>query len=265
MSEPKITYGIRNVHYALKTVSNGVAAFAPPVPMPGAFEIALPPVGDPVKVYADDTVYFYRNVNQGYDGTLSVYTLPESFQRDVLGLVKDSNGVMVESAGAVQKEAALLFEFATDEPKTKRAILYSCAFGRSDVASKTKTETLEPNGFAIPVTASPLDGTEYVRSSILGDKNVPAWTSWFSSVYMPSEAAKFPVTITVSDSSGPLAGVLVVCGGLMAFTGADGTAAFMLPAGSYDLFVSKADYTAEVDAVTVTSSPVATAVTMTAQ
>lgn len=259
----KITYGIRNVYYAIKAVSAGLVSFAPPVPMPGAYEISLPPVGDPVKVYADDGVYYNQTVNQGYDGKLSLYAIPESFQRDVMGMVKDSNGVMVESADAVQKEAALLFEFSTDEARTKRAVLYSCAFGRSEIASKTKSDTLEPNGFSIPVTASPLDGSAYVKANILGDKNVPAWASWFSSVYMPSTTNKFAVTVTVSDSSGPLAGALVVCGGLLALTGADGVAMFLLPPGSYDLLISKDGYTAKVDSVTVSAAAVSKPVTLT--
>lgn len=255
----KITYGIKNTYYALKSVSEaGIVTFGTPVAMPGASEIALPPVGDPVKVYADNVVYAKFNVNQGYDGDLSLYNIPESFSRDVLGMTVDSNGALVENASATQSDFALIFEFDTDTTKTKRNVLYNCSAGRSDLNGTTKEDKIDPKPFSIPITASPLEGTEYVKASIVGDSNDATWSSWLSSAYTPALTTQYKVTVTVTG----IANALVVCGGKFARTDASGNAYFMLPNGTYDVLISATGKTAQADTVTVASAAVTKTITM---
>ena len=86
----KITYGIKNVKYAKKTIAeDGSVTFATPVAIPGAYEIALPTVGETAKVYADNITYVKIPSNQGYDGNFGCYGLPESFLTDILGYEKN--------------------------------------------------------------------------------------------------------------------------------------------------------------------------------
>lgn len=255
----KITYGIKNVHYAKISVSEaGAVTFGTPVALPGASEIALSTVGDPVKVYADNIVYVKFHVNQGYEGDLSVFNIPDAFSKDHLGMLLDSNGVLVESASATQDDFALLFEFDTDIAKTKRTVLYSVSAGRPELNSATKEDTIDPQPFAIPLTASPAPDTEYVKASVVGDSGDAAWSSWFSSVYTPASSAQYLVTVTITDDATPtpaaIAEALVVCGGKFAKTDSTGKAYFMLPNGTYDILVSADGYTADTDSVTVSSA-----------
>lgn len=255
----KVTYGIKNVHYALKTVSeSGTVTYGSPVPLPGASEMSLPPVGDPVKVFADNVVYAKFNVNQGYDGTLSIYNIPDHFARDVLGMTLDNNGVLVENASAVQSDFALIGEFNTDTVKTKRFVLFNCSAGRSDINGATKEDTVDPQPFSIPITAAPLDGTEYVKASIVGDSTNATWASWLSSVYTPATATQYKVTVTVTG----IANALVVCGGKIARTDTTGNAYFMLPNGTYDVLVSATGKAAQATTVTVASAAVTKTITM---
>ena len=140
MSE-KITYGIKNVHVAKISVSSeGTVTYGEPKALPGASEITLSTVGDPVKVFADNVVYYKAGVNQGYSGNLVIYNVPDWFEKDYLGMFEDSNGVLVEDSAGVSAEFALIFEFNTDSAKTKRNVMYNCSASRPEISGSTKNK-----------------------------------------------------------------------------------------------------------------------------
>lgn len=255
----KITYGIKNVFAAKKTVSDlGVVTFGTPTALPGATEISLPPVGENKKVYADNVVYTTVATNQGYDGNLSIYNIPDWFSTEYLGMTVDDNGVLIENASGTKSDFALIFEFATDTASTKRNVMYNCTAGRTDLNGATKEDTVDPQAFSVPIVTSPLEGTEYVKASKVGDSTDATWASWLSSVYVPAATAQFKVTVVVTD----VIGALVVCGGKFAHTNASGNAYFMLPAGTYDIMVSATDKVAQVSTVTVASADVSETITL---
>lgn len=190
MSE-KITYGIKNLKYAKKTITeDGSVTFGTPVAIPGAYEISLPIVGDTAKVYADNITYVKIPSNQGYDGNFGCYGLPESFLTDVLGYTKDENSVLIEKASSEVSEFALLGEFSTDTVKTKRWVLYNCSAKRPEFGGQTKEETITAKQVSVPITATPLEGTdELIKATVTGDDSNSTWKNWFDKVYMPSESA----------------------------------------------------------------------------
>lgn len=261
MSNEKITYGIKNVYVSKVTESAGSVVYGAPVALPGATELSMPPVGDAGrKVYADDTTYIKLHINQGYNGTLSVFNVPAWFAKDYLGMIEDANGVLVEDANAIHGDFALLFEFDTDTVDKKRNVLYRCSAGRTNINAVTKRETIDPTPVQIPITAEPAVDTEYVRASIVGKSTNETWANWFSSVYTPSLTAEYLVTVTIDDGDTPtpaaIPGALVVCGSKVAITDAEGKAYFMLPAGTYDVLISADGYVADTDSVTVSTAAV---------
>lgn len=182
----KITYGISNLYYALKSVADGVVSYGTPVALPGAYEIALPPTGETVQIYADNITYVKALVNGGYDGNIGVYSLPDSFYTDCLGQTKDSDGMIVEAGNDVASEFALLGEIQTEGTQAKRFVLWNCSAGRPDLASSTKEDSLEANQLSVPITATPLEGTEIIKGSLLGDATNETWVKWFTAVPMPA-------------------------------------------------------------------------------
>lgn len=182
----KITFGLRNVHYAPFTVAAGVVTYETPLPLPGGIEISLEPRGDMVEFYADDMLYYSASNNQGYDGTLSLANITEEFLIAALGEVKDAEDmVLTESANSVGKPFALMFEFAGDV-KAVRHVMYNCTANRPTVASSTKTASAEPNANELTFVASPRDGDYAVKTKTTSTTPTPIYDAWYANVYEKS-------------------------------------------------------------------------------
>ncbi|MGH0624865.1 major tail protein, partial [Bacillus cereus] len=101
MNENKVTFGLKNVHYVPLDIKDFLVTFGTPIPLPGGVELTFEPRGDLIEFYADDMLYYAASNNQGYDGTLSIATIPEKFAIDALGEELDeTDGVLNELADA---------------------------------------------------------------------------------------------------------------------------------------------------------------------
>lgn len=176
----KVKFGLKNVHYAVATETDGVISYGTPVPIPGAVSLTLSPKGDKAEFYADDIAYFVSSTNQGYEGSLEVALLPDAFKKDVLGYVADASGALFEDANAIVKNIALLFEFSGDANAT-RHILYNVAVERPNIESSTRTTTKEVKTETMNITASPAIDTGYVKAK--AEAADASYETWFTTVY----------------------------------------------------------------------------------
>ena len=182
MPKNKVKFGLKNVHYAPVTFSDGVPSFATPVAIPGAVSLSLSINGEPENFYADDGVYFVINNNMGYEGDLEVALIPESFRTGPLGEVLDANNVLVEQADRQLSPFALLFEFDGDQ-KHIRHVLYNCTASRPSVESATKEDTIEVKTETLNIKAAPLpDGVIKAKTGDNTDSTV--YEGWYGSVYV---------------------------------------------------------------------------------
>jgi len=264
----KITYGIKNVHYAQKTEApDGSPIFGVVKAWQGADELALPPVGDPIVIHADDVEYYRLPVNQGYEGNINVRQIPEDFKINCLGEYKDANGVLIEKDGIKPDNFALLGEFTiADESavSAKRFVLYDCSAGRPDLSGQTKGDTVDPKLFSVPITARPTKSDGIIKATIKKSDNQELFDSWFDSVYYePGGIANYVITVTVKSGTTKIEGAVVVVGGKIGVTNAEGIVKISQAAGTYDVLVSAEDYTAVTDTVTVTNADVAKSIEMT--
>lgn len=184
MPDNKVTFGLKNVHYAVITEgAEGAITYGIPVKIPGGVEISLEPRGDMSEFYADDILYYSASNNQGYDGTLSIANIPEQFLIDCLGEVKDETDmVLTEKANLVGKNFALLFEFDGDV-KATRHVLYNCSANRPTVTSKTKTNTKEPNTNELVFVASPRATDLAVKTKTTTTTPSNVYDNWYKKVY----------------------------------------------------------------------------------
>ena len=176
----KVKFGLKNVHYAVITNTEGVITYGTPVKIPGAVSLALKAKGDKTEFYADDMAYFVTTANQGYEGTLEIALIPDTFRKDVLGDKEDLNKALFEDSAAIPKNIALMYEFTGDE-KATRHINYNVAVARPSIESSTKDASIKPVTDTLDITASPAIDTGYVKSKIsLGDTG---YDTFYSSVY----------------------------------------------------------------------------------
>lgn len=188
----KVVFGLSNVHYAVATIaSNGTATYQTPVAIPGAVNLSLDPQGDTTKFNADNIVYYVSSSNTGYEGELEIAKVPDSFKKDVLGYVEDSNGILLEDVDAITKNFALLFELQGDANAT-RHVMYNCKATRNAVNASTTTETKEPQTQTIPINASSVYNSGIQKNISKGKcdaTQTTQYSSWMTAVYQSTTLA----------------------------------------------------------------------------
>lgn len=180
----KVFYGLKNVHWASITETEGGATYGTPKALPGAVSLSLTAEGDTTTFYADNTAYYVAVANNGYSGDLEVANLTEEFMTEVLGMVKESTkGLLVEKADAQPKSFALLFQFEGDE-SARKYCLYDCKCTRPSIESGTSTESVEVRTMTASFTAKPrFDGVIKAQST---DASGSAYATWFTAVPDPT-------------------------------------------------------------------------------
>lgn len=184
----KVKFGIKNCYYAvLSEDENGTITYGTPVHFPGAVNLSLSKEGsDPEKFYADDIVYWQSGyTNTGYSGDFEFARIIDDFHKDVLGVVVDDNGMMIEDADVQPKEFALMVQFSGDKHNT-RHVLYRCAASRPDLASQTIEETATPVTETISLTIIPAQFGD--RHLVKGKASPDAtnYETFFSAVPVPT-------------------------------------------------------------------------------
>ena len=190
MSEKnKVKYGLKNVYYAKAEFDDdGNVTYETPVHIPGAVSLSLDSTAETEPWYADDSIYIAITGASGYEGTLEVAILPDSFLVDILHEEEDTNGVMAEVSDVEIEHFALLFEFAGDKHKT-RHVLYNCIAARPGIESETKEDSAEPATDELDITAMALTNG-YVKARTTESTSSTVYDSWFDSVYEPQESAE---------------------------------------------------------------------------
>lgn len=184
----KVKFGIKNCYYAVLTEDeNGVITYDTPKHFPGAVNLSLSKEGsDPEKFYADDIVYWQSGyTNTGYSGDFEFARVIDDFHKDVLGVIEDDNGMMIEDSDVQPKEFALMVQFSGDKHNT-RHVLYRCAASRPDLASQTIEETASPITETISLTVIPaqFDDKHIVKGKATPDsKN---YETFFDAVPVPT-------------------------------------------------------------------------------
>lgn len=184
----KVKYGLKNVYYAKATVSaaDNTATYATPVKWPGAVNLSLDAEGDTTRFRADNVDYWVGVSNNGYSGDFESALIPESFKTDILGYIADTNGILVEDAGAGTQPFALLFQFEGDANAT-RHVLYNVTATRPSVSGSTTGEEIEPQTETLTLAAVAIHNSDLDKDIVKAsaqEADTP-YATWFSAVYQP--------------------------------------------------------------------------------
>lgn len=188
----KVKYGLKNVYYAVATINNEnqTATYGTPVRWPGAVSLSMDAEGEASKFRADNIDYWVGQSNNGYSGDFESALIPDSFRKDILGDIVDGNGLLVEDAGALTQEFALLFQFEGDQNAT-RHVLYNCTASRPSVSGSTTDEQIEPQTETLTLTAVAIHDATLNKDIIKARCNEgdTPYSTWFDAVYQPTASA----------------------------------------------------------------------------
>ena len=183
----KILFGLCNVHYAKLTETTDPVTgkvtntYGTPHAWPGAVSLGLDPQSELLKEYADNMTWHVQDNNKGYEGDYEYEVMPEDFRENILGEVKDPNGVFHEVDNAGTTYFALMFEINGDA-KARRNLLYKCSATRESLSGSTKGESIEPAHGTITITAISRSDHE-LKASTSEDADATAYAGWYDAVY----------------------------------------------------------------------------------
>lgn len=187
----KVSFGLKNVHYAVITEGvDGTFTYAKPKPLKGAVSMTETPVGEALKFYADNGVYYATGTNQGYEQTITFAKIPDDFRIDVLGdqLV---NGGLYENANSKTKPFALLYEIDTDVEEDK-FVYYNSTALRPGNSTTTKGETTEVNTNELAITSAPRPNDMAVRWITRPETPKTIKDAFYTTVTEPVEVVESP-------------------------------------------------------------------------
>lgn len=188
MANNRIEFGLTEVHYVpFEIDETGKEVYSTPVRLYGAISAEISPLGETFTHYSDNSVTFSSSTNNGYEGTITLDTLPPQFRTDVLG-EKIVNGVLFENADAKSKSVALLFEIDGDSEATKWCF-FNCSITRPTISSETKGEGVTVNANELSFVASPRHSDKEIRSFTSPDTPSEIKDTWYTKVWSPEEVA----------------------------------------------------------------------------
>ena len=181
----KVQFNLKNVHYAMLTVTNGTPSWSEPVSVPGAVTLGLDPQGSVAPFYADGIVYYQAIANNGYSGDLEIARFPDQMLVDVWGFkLEEKDKVLLENSNVEPKAFALLYQIDGDK-NNDYYCLYNCSGTRPGVGGETNTESKTPKTRTSTISAVPLsNGNVLARTT--SDTPEEVRQNWFKKVYEKS-------------------------------------------------------------------------------
>ena len=179
----KIRFGVKNLKYSKITYSGSTEVYGGYVDIPGAKSISLSPAGESMTEYADDSIWYSSDVNNGYTGNAVVEELPISFLKDIFGMIEDSNGALFESDKDTRSEFALAGEFTYDGDSSvngKRFCLFRNVATRPDVTATGKQRSITVDTETLNFTTLPRKSDGMVKATAVSTDS--AYTTWFNAV-----------------------------------------------------------------------------------
>ena len=180
----RLKFKLKRCYYAPATIdeTTEVVTYKTPVRIPLSVSVTFNPKGELIKIHADGQEYIIGRDNGGYDGEAEMYRIPESFETDCLGAVKNSDGTIGENEAAKSSPFALLFEFEGDA-KEIRHCMYLCYANRYTIDG-TNSESKTPTSEKLTIVSRPrADGWIKTKTGDTTTKEV--YDNWYKAVPEP--------------------------------------------------------------------------------
>lgn len=187
MDKNKVQFNLKNVHYAVLTLTDGVPTWATPVHVPGAVTLTLDAQGSVEPFYADGIVYYQSIANNGYSGDLEIARFPDQMLVDIWKFsIDETDKVITENANVEPNAFALLYQIDGDK-NNDYYCMYNCSGTRPGIGGTTNTESKTPQTRKSTISAVPLaDGNVFARTT--ADTPDDVRNNWFKEVYQKAAA-----------------------------------------------------------------------------
>jgi phi13 family phage major tail protein len=171
-------------------VADGTTGYGTPKAVEGTVSLTTTPEGDENTFYADNTRYYISNTNNGYTGDWEAAKLPKEILAEMVGMIIDNDGALVEDADGKQKEFALMGQFEGDQ-HAGRFVYYRCKSARPGQNNNTTDSGTTPDTNTASLTMLPYeyDGKKIVKKTIEKADNEAVYNAFFDAVSMPNFAA----------------------------------------------------------------------------
>lgn len=176
----KVHFNLKNVHYSVLTTGG----YGTPVAIPGAVNLTADPTGDATVFWADGIQYYKAQGNTGYEGTLEMALIPDTFRTSILGESLDSKSVLVENSDVPTVNFALGFQIDGDDESTY-FWYYNCTASRPTNEAQTTEESKEVQTETLNWSCAP-DSNGIVRTKTTSATTSSTINSWFNAVYQTS-------------------------------------------------------------------------------
>ncbi len=212
MSERIVSFGLKNVCYAVGTKENDAISYGNVKKIRGSQEISMDVIGGSTNVYADDCIKASFNQNAGKTVSLTMTVIPDEVKIDLLGYKYDENNNLVENNNAEPVIFALGFEIQGDR-EARRVWYLSCTAQPFNFSTKSKTDSVEANSTALAISVYPVKFDDYEILQVVGYQSHTNYDTFFNSVptieteyditkiYNPSNAINEGFTLYANDTS----------------------------------------------------------------
>lgn len=184
----KVSFGLKNVHYAIVTETADEAgkvtsSYGTVKAWNGAVSIELSQEGSSEEFYADDMAYYHLSANAGYTGSIETAGVPDDILKEVFGMVEDSTKMISEYSDTETKYIALMFEISGDKAARKYCF-YRVALSRPEVSSETITDSKTVKTQSCDLTATARPDDRLVKS--FADSEASNYATWYNNVPVPT-------------------------------------------------------------------------------
>jgi len=188
----KVKFGFKNVHLAPFTTAatREAPAYGTPFAVPGAVSFSPENQEQIAKFFADNHLYYTKNVTSSIDGDLVCALLPEDYHTQIIGNIKVDGGGIIQVDGAPFVDYALLGQVETDDGAIRFAF-YDCSSGQPKEGMSTLTDggiEVATETISLSCTSVAVSDDVYAFKYWVPDTSA-LYADWFESVILPTVPA----------------------------------------------------------------------------
>lgn len=163
MAENKVQFGVKNLHFGTYTVgTGGTVTLGTPFSLPGTVNISLDAEAEQNNFYADDTIYWVSNNDNGYTGEIENALFTDEFKTTFMNYIALDDGGIAQIKGMQNKIVYIAFETEGDQ-ESRRCIMYNVTLGSIAREYATTEDTIEPQTATLPITVTGDNATGIVK------------------------------------------------------------------------------------------------------